>query len=199
MSFLFLNRADVDALCPWRSASRWSRRPCAHWPGATPSSLCVPPDWMPDRHGLLVVMPGMLGRRDGGVAGAKVLTRDAGELPARRGVASGARPPLRARAGAAARAAGRRRGDGHPHGRGERGGHPGAGAGGRGGPGDPRLGRPGAEPSRRHEGRADPAPRPGLEPQPRQRPALRRGGGPAARPGGRGRWPRRARPSRGRT
>jgi alanine dehydrogenase len=74
MPFLFLNRADVEALLPMAECIEVvaaALRELARGDAVQPLRSSR---WMPDRQGLIVVMPGMLGRREGGVAGAKVLT-----------------------------------------------------------------------------------------------------------------------------
>ena len=74
MSFLFLNREDVESLLPMADCIEVvaeALRTLARGDAVQPLRSAL---WMPDRHGLLVVMPGMLGRAEDGVAGAKVLT-----------------------------------------------------------------------------------------------------------------------------
>ncbi|HEX3551681.1 MAG TPA: ornithine cyclodeaminase family protein [Thermoanaerobaculia bacterium] len=74
MSFLFLNREDVESLLPMADCIEVvaeALRVLARGDAVQPLRSAL---WMPDRHGLLVVMPGMLGRAEDGVAGAKVLT-----------------------------------------------------------------------------------------------------------------------------
>jgi len=74
MSFLFLNRHDVESLLPMADCIEVveeALRTLARGDAVQPLRSAL---WMPDRHGLLVVMPGMLGRAEDGVAGAKVLT-----------------------------------------------------------------------------------------------------------------------------
>src|SRR5438270_4431533 len=71
MSILFLNRDDVEALLPMDECIEvveGALRALARGEAVQPLRSAY---WMPDRHGLLVVMPGMLG---GTVAGVKVLT-----------------------------------------------------------------------------------------------------------------------------
>src|SRR5947199_4262565 len=71
MSILFLSRDDVEALLPMDEcieAVEGALRALARGEAVQPLRSA---HWMPDRHGLLVVMPGMLG---GTVAGVKVLT-----------------------------------------------------------------------------------------------------------------------------
>jgi len=74
MSFLFLNREDVESLLPMAECIEVveeALRALSRGGAVQPLRSAV---WMPDRHGLLGVMPGMLGRKEDGVAGAKVLT-----------------------------------------------------------------------------------------------------------------------------
>jgi alanine dehydrogenase len=74
MSFLFLNREDVESLLPMAECIEVveeALRALSRGEAVQPLRSAV---WMPDRHGLLGVMPGMLGRREDGVAGVKVLT-----------------------------------------------------------------------------------------------------------------------------
>ncbi len=71
MSFLLLNRDDVEALLPMDECIEVvddALRALARGEAVQPLRAA---HWMPDRNGLLVVMPGMLGRT---VAGVKVLT-----------------------------------------------------------------------------------------------------------------------------
>jgi ornithine cyclodeaminase len=71
MSILFLSRDDVEALLPMDEcieAVEGALRALARGEAVQPLRSAY---WMPDRHGLLVAMPGMLG---GTVAGVKVLT-----------------------------------------------------------------------------------------------------------------------------
>ena len=70
MPFLHLNRADVEALLPMDEcieAVEGALRSLARGEGLQPLRSVY---WMPDRHGLLAVMPGLLE----GIAGVKVLT-----------------------------------------------------------------------------------------------------------------------------
>ena len=70
MPFLHLNRQDVEALLPMDECIEvveGALRSLARGEGGQPLRSA---HWMPDRHGLLVVMPGMLE----GLAGVKVLT-----------------------------------------------------------------------------------------------------------------------------
>jgi alanine dehydrogenase len=70
MSFIHLNRQDVEALLPMDECIEvveGALRSLARGEGVQPLRSA---HWMPDRHGLLVVMPGMLE----GLAGVKVLT-----------------------------------------------------------------------------------------------------------------------------
>ncbi len=70
MSILFLSRDDVEALLPMDEcieAVEGALRALARGEAVQPLRSAY---WMPDRHGLLVAMPGMLG----GIAGVKVLT-----------------------------------------------------------------------------------------------------------------------------
>jgi ornithine cyclodeaminase/alanine dehydrogenase-like protein (mu-crystallin family) len=74
MSFLFLNREDVESLLPMVECIEVveeALRVLSRGDAVQPLRSAV---WMADRHGLLGVMPGMLGRKEDGVAGAKVLT-----------------------------------------------------------------------------------------------------------------------------
>src|SRR5882724_3643350 len=74
MSFLFLNREDVESLLPMAECIEVveeALRALSRGGAVQPLRSAV---WMPDRHGLLGVMPGMLGLKEDGVAGAKVLT-----------------------------------------------------------------------------------------------------------------------------
>jgi len=74
MSFLFLKREDVESLLPMAECIEVveeALRVLSRGDAVQPLRSAV---WMPDRHGLVVVMPGMLGLQEGGVAGAKVLT-----------------------------------------------------------------------------------------------------------------------------
>ncbi|HEX4960315.1 MAG TPA: ornithine cyclodeaminase family protein [Thermoanaerobaculia bacterium] len=74
MSFLFLNRREVESLLPMAECIEVVEaafRSLARGEAVQPLRSAL---WMPDRHGLLVVMPGMLGLAEEGVAGAKVLT-----------------------------------------------------------------------------------------------------------------------------
>jgi len=74
MSFLFLNREDVESLLPMAECIEVveeALRVLSRGDAVQPLRSAL---WMPDRNGLLVVMPGMLGRKDEGVVGAKVLT-----------------------------------------------------------------------------------------------------------------------------
>lgn len=70
MPFLHLNREDVEALLPMAECIEvveGALRSLARGEAVQPLRSA---HWMPDRHGLLAVMPGMLG----GLAGVKVLT-----------------------------------------------------------------------------------------------------------------------------
>ncbi len=76
MSLLFLNREDVESLLPMAECIEVvaeALRTLARGDAVQPLRSAI---WTPDRHGLLVVMPGMLGGAGGqsGVVGAKVLT-----------------------------------------------------------------------------------------------------------------------------
>lgn len=74
MSLLFLNREAIDSLLPMPDCIEVveeALRALARGEAIQPLRSAA---WMPDRHGLLVVMPGMLGLKAEGVAGAKVLT-----------------------------------------------------------------------------------------------------------------------------
>jgi alanine dehydrogenase len=74
MSFLFLNREDVESLLPMTECIEVveeALRDLSRGDAVQPLRSAA---WMPDRNGLLVVMPGMLGLKEKGVAGAKVLT-----------------------------------------------------------------------------------------------------------------------------
>jgi alanine dehydrogenase len=74
MSFLFLNREDVESLLPMAECVEvveGALRALSRGDAVQPLRSAT---WMPDRHGLLGVMPGILGSRADGVAGAKVLT-----------------------------------------------------------------------------------------------------------------------------
>src|SRR3954447_7453768 len=76
MSLLFLNREDVELLLPMAECIevvKEALRALARGDAVQPLRSAI---WTPDRHGLLVVMPGMLGasREGGAVSGAKVLT-----------------------------------------------------------------------------------------------------------------------------
>ncbi len=76
MSVLFLNREDVESLLPMAECIEVveeALRTLARGDAVQPLRSAI---WMPDRHGLLVVMPGMLGASSmgGAVSGAKVLT-----------------------------------------------------------------------------------------------------------------------------
>lgn len=76
MPLLFLNRADVEALLPMAECIEVveeALRSLARGEAVQPLRSAL---WMPDRHGLLAVMPGMLGSLGGGdpVAGVKVIT-----------------------------------------------------------------------------------------------------------------------------
>jgi alanine dehydrogenase len=71
MSFLLLNRDDVEALLPMDEcieAVDGALRALTRGEAVQPLRAA---HWMPDRNGLLVVMPGMLGKA---IAGVKVLT-----------------------------------------------------------------------------------------------------------------------------
>jgi ornithine cyclodeaminase len=75
MSLLFLSREEVEALLPMEECIEVveeALRSLARGAAVQPLRSVV---WMPDRHGLLGMMPGMLeGPTLGSVAGAKVLT-----------------------------------------------------------------------------------------------------------------------------
>lgn len=76
MSLLFLNRADVESLLPMDECIEVveeALRALARGEAVQPLRSAL---WMPDRHGLLGVMPGMLGSLQGKdpIAGAKVIT-----------------------------------------------------------------------------------------------------------------------------
>jgi ornithine cyclodeaminase len=75
MSLLFLDREDVESLLPMEECIEVvdeALRMLARGEAVQPLRSVV---WMPDRHGLLAMMPGMLGGpATGAVAGAKVLT-----------------------------------------------------------------------------------------------------------------------------
>jgi ornithine cyclodeaminase/alanine dehydrogenase-like protein (mu-crystallin family) len=74
MPILFLSREDVESLLPMAECIEVveeALRTLARGDAVQPLRSAL---WTPDRHGLLVVMPGMLGGGGGGVVGAKVLT-----------------------------------------------------------------------------------------------------------------------------
>src|ERR1700681_2672601 len=74
MPLLFLNREDVESLLPMAECIEVveeALRVLSSGGAIQPLRSAV---WMPDRNGLLGVMPGMLGRKEDGVAGAKILT-----------------------------------------------------------------------------------------------------------------------------
>jgi alanine dehydrogenase len=79
MSILFLNRADVESLLPMAECIEVveeALRSLTRGEAVQPLRSAI---WMPDRHGLLGVMPGMLGSLGGDdpndpVAGVKVIT-----------------------------------------------------------------------------------------------------------------------------
>lgn len=79
MSLLFLNRADVEALLPMAECIEVveeALRSLARGEAVQPLRSAL---WMPDHHGLLGVMPGMLGSLGGDdpndpIAGVKVIT-----------------------------------------------------------------------------------------------------------------------------
>jgi alanine dehydrogenase len=76
MPLLFLDRADVESFLPMAECIEVvedALRVLARGEAVQPLRSAI---WMPDRHGLLGVMPGMLGRLGGGdpIAGVKVIT-----------------------------------------------------------------------------------------------------------------------------
>ncbi|MFY9820503.1 MAG: ornithine cyclodeaminase family protein [Thermoanaerobaculia bacterium] len=74
MSLLFLNREDVESLLPMAECIEVVEEALRSLSRGNAVQPLRSATWMPDRHGLLGVMPGMLGLNEGGIAGVKVLT-----------------------------------------------------------------------------------------------------------------------------
>ncbi len=74
MSFLFLNGKDVESLLPMTECIEVVEEGLRELSRGNAVQPLRSATWMPDRHGLLGVMPGMLGLNEGAIAGVKVLT-----------------------------------------------------------------------------------------------------------------------------